>query len=136
MSIITGILGWVKSCDLVDDPEYIDVNLLPPEMMALGIYKQPSGTVEPLVDGTKIITDVYYLLFKRPAQLEAERISSDEYLEQIEKWVEAQECEENYPEIGYRVFGVGITNTAYMMERTDEDAVYQLAISITYMKGD
>lgn len=135
MAITTGLLSWFRCCEIIEEPEYIDVNQLPAEMQALGVYKQPSRTIDRLIDGTQIITDVYYLLFQRPAQMNDERISNEEYLEQVETWVENQEYAENYPDIGYPVFEIEVTNTFYMMNRTETEAVYQLAISVKYEKG-
>jgi len=135
MSVISGLLDWIKSCGLIDEPEHVDVEQLPPGMQSLGIYRQPSRSVDELIDGTQIITDVYCLLFKRPAQVNAERISGGEYLEQVECWVESQEYAGNYPDIGCPVLEIGVANTFYMMERTETEAVYQIAISIKYGKG-
>lgn len=135
MAITTGLLNWFRSCEIIEEPEYIDVNQLPAEMQALGVYKQPSRTIDRLIDGTQIITDVYYLLFQRPAQMNDERISNEEYLEQVETWVENQEYAENYPDIGYPVFEIEVTNTFCMLNRTETEAVYQLAISVKYEKG-
>ena len=115
MSKIKGIVEWFEACPLIENAGSIDVNQLPAELQALGIYKQPARTVEKLIDGSSIVTETYYLLFQQPAQLIDERIDTDEYLEQVENWVEAQEMAEAYPQIGY-----------------EAEAVYQLAISIKY----
>lgn len=135
MGITTGLLEWFKGCELIEALEFVDVNQLPPEIEALGLYKQPSRTTEKLIDGTTLITDVYYLLFKQPSQLKRERLENDEYLENVENWVESQEWEENYPDIGYQVHEITVTNTFYMMESEENENIYQLAISITYEKG-
>lgn len=135
MGITTGLLEWFKGCELIEALEFVDVNQLQPEIEALGLYKQPSRTTEELIDGTTLITDVYYLLFKQPSQLKRERLENDEYLENVENWVEGQEWEENYPDIGYQVHEITVTSTFYMMESEENENIYQLAISITYEKG-
>lgn len=135
MAITNGLMEWFQGCDLIETIDLVDVNQLPPELQALGIYKQPSRTTELLIDGSQIITDVYYLLFKRATQLKDERLDNDSYLESVETWVEAQEWKESYPDIGYTVHSVSVTDTFYMMEAAEQDSIYQLAVSLTYEKG-
>ena len=132
MSKIKGIVEWFEACPLIENAGSIDVNQLPAELQALGIYKQPTRTVTELIDGGSIVTETYYLLFQQPAQLIDERIDTDEYLEQVENWVEAQEMAEAYPQIGYEVYEISVADTFYMMSRDETEAVYQLAISIKY----
>ena len=129
MSKIKGIVEWFEGCPLIENAGSIDVNQLPAELRALGIYKQPARTVEKLIDGSSIVTETYYLLFQQPAQLIDERLDTDEYLEQVENWVEDQEIAESYPKI---VYEISVAGTFYMMSRNETEAVYQLAISIKY----
>lgn len=132
MSRTSGVVDWLSTCPFLDKVEAIDVNQLSPELEALGVYKQPTRTVTELIDGSAIINEIYYLLFRQPAQLAQERLSSEEYLEKIEGWIEDQNWVENFPQIGSAVHDVEVVNTFYMMDRGDNEAVYQLSIAITY----
>ena len=132
MSKIKGIVEWFETCPLVEEAGYVDVNQLNPETEALGIYKQPAVTVEELMDGSKLITENYYLLFRRAAQLKEDRFDNEDYLDDVEDWFEEQLYQENYPDIGFRVHDIAMSNAFYMLERDSEDAVYQLTISIQY----
>ena len=85
-----------------------------------------------MIDGGAIINEIYYLLFRQPAQLAQERLSSEEYLEKVEGWIEDQNWVENFPQIRATVHDVEVVNTFYMMDRDDDEAVYQLSIAITY----
>lgn len=132
MSKIKGIIKWFETCPLVEEAGYMDVNQLSQEAEALGIYKQPAVTVEELMDGGKLITENYYLLFRRAAQLQEDRFDNEDYLDDVEDWFEQQLYQENYPDIGFRVHDMAMSNAFYMLERDSEDAVYQLTISIQY----
>ena len=132
MSKIKGIVEWFETCPLVEEAGYMDVNQLDPETKALGIYKQPAVTVEELMDGSKLITENYYILFRRAEQLKEDRFDNEDYLDEVEDWFEKQLYQENYPDIGFRVHDIAMSNAFYMLERDSEDAVYQLMISIQY----
>ena len=126
------MVDWLKACPFLADLEAIDVNQLSPELEALGVYKQPTRTVTELIDGGAIVTEIFYLLFRQPAQLAQERMSSEEYLEKVESWIEEQTWADNLPEIGARVYSVETIDTFYMMDREENDAIYQLSMSVTY----
>lgn len=132
MSRTSGVVDWLSACPFLDKIEAIDVNQLSPDLEALGVYKQPTRTVTELIDGSAIINEIYYLLFRQPAQLAQERLSSEEYLERVEGWIEDQNWVENFPQIGSAVHDVEVVNTFYMMDRDDDEAVYQLSVAITY----
>ena len=132
MSRTSGVVDWLSACPFLDKIEAIDVNQLSPDLEALGVYKQPTRTVTELIDGSAIINEIYYLLFRQSAQLAQERLSSEEYLEKVEGWIEDQNWVENFPQIGSAVHDVEVVNTFYMMDRDDDEAVYQLSIAITY----
>ena len=132
MSRTSGVVDWLSACPFLDKIEAIDVNQLSPDLEALGVYKQPTRTVTELIDGSAIINEIYYLLFRQPAQLAQERLSSEEYLEKVEGWIEDQNWVENSPQLGATVHDVEVVNTFYMMDRDDDEAVYQLSIAITY----
>lgn len=132
MSRTSGVVDWLSACPFLDKIEAIDVNQLSPDLEALGVYKQPTRTVTELIDGSAIINEIYYLLFRQPAQLAQERLSSEEYLEKVEGWIEDQNWVENFPQIGSAVHDVEVVNTFYMMDRDEDEAVYQLSIAITY----
>ena len=132
MSRIEGIINWFESCPLVSEAGYIDVNQLDAQTQALGLYKQPAMDVIELIDGSKIITENYYLLFRRAAQLKEDRFDNESYLEAVEDWFEQQQYAENYPDIGYPVSDIAMSNATYMLERDSTDATYQLTLTIEY----
>ena len=135
MSKIKGLIDWFKTCPQIEDVTEIDVSQLAPEDPAAGLYKQPTVSTQQLIDGSEIRTETYYLLFLRPMQLQSERVDNEEYLENIENWIWEQEMAEKYPDIGYPVHEIEMSNAFYMLSRTEDNAAYQFTVSITYERG-
>jgi len=129
------IIEWFSMCPYVMGVEDFDVNQLPPRSLVAGLFKQPAITKEKLIDGGEIVTENYYLLFRKAAQLKEDRINNDDFLEDVENWVFDKDFAEEYPDIGYSVFSIESTNAFYMLERDSEDAVYQLTLSIKYERN-
>lgn len=134
MGKASGIIAWFKTCPLVADVEEFDINQLSPQDMMAGLYKQPAITKEELNDGSEIVTEFYYILFRKSAQIRLERLDNEEFVEAVESWISTQDFAGNYPDIGHDVYGIKYTNAFVMLERDSESAVYQLTISIKFMK--
>lgn len=126
------IKTWLKSCNLVT-VEDVDTDRLEAQVESLGIYKQAQRDVTEFIDGSKIVNEYYYFLTRRNAQLEAERISSHEFLALVEDWVEDQDSRGNRPSID-GIEEVFIANGFYMIDSETDEAVYQISIGITYHK--
>lgn len=126
------IKTWLKSCNLVT-VEDVDTDRLEAQVESLGIYKQAQRDVTEFIDGSKIVSEYYYFLTRRSAQLEAERISSHEFLALVEDWVEEQNKRGNRPSIK-GIEEVFIANGFYMIDSETDEAVYQISIGITYQK--
>lgn len=133
MDISQNLLKWLKKCPYVDDVEQFDINMLNADE-SVGLFKQPTTDILEFVDGSKIVTDHYYFLFKKSAQLKAERFSNEEYLRNIEEWVNEQEENGKYPDIGYPVEEIALSNGYYMMNYENEEATYQVMLYLQYRK--
>lgn len=129
MSKTSGIIAWLNTC-----PQITVVDMSQTTIDAQGLYKQAAVTVQECIDGSKFITENYYILFSRDAQVNDDRISNEELLENFENWIDDQEYAENYPDIGYPVERVCISNSYTMMSRDDDSAVYQATLQIMYFK--
>lgn len=123
---------WLKSCNLVT-VEDVDTDRLEAEVESLGIYKQAQRDVTEYIDGSKVISEYYYFLTRRNAQLETERINSQTFLSMLEGWVEEQNRLGNRPAI-VGIEEVFIANGFYVIDSETDEAVYQVSIGITYQK--
>lgn len=126
------IKKWLGTCDLIEIID-IDTDRLEAQAESMGIYKQATRDVAEYIDGSKLISEYYYFLTRQAAQLESERIDSQEFLAELESWVEENEFEGNYPEIP-GIEDVFITNGFYMIDAEMDESVYQVSIGITYLK--
>ena len=129
MSISKGIIDWLNTC-----PQIKMLDMAQTTIDAEGLYKQPAVTVQELIDGSKIITQNYYILFERDVQVKSDRMSNEEVLEAVEDWIDEQNWIDNFPDIGYDVDTVGISNSYYMLSRENDVATYQATLSIRFMK--
>ena len=132
MSKVQGIAEWLEGSGLVEDM-HVDIDHLGLQGKA-SIYQQTSADRAKFIDGTELVTETYYVLFKRSALVRTERISNNDYLEKVENWILEQEQMKHYPDIGYEVHEVDSTNAFYMTEQTRNDAIYQLTLSIKYIR--
>ncbi|MCE2603821.1 hypothetical protein, partial [Pseudomonas aeruginosa] len=98
MSIVSGLIKWLESSPVLDGVEEIDVSQLGQDDEAVGLYKQPSVSMQKLVDGSEIRTENYYLLFRKPVQLRNDRITNEDYLQQVEAWFFQKDFDEEYPD--------------------------------------
>lgn len=126
------IKEWLRTCKFIEIVD-IDTDRLEAQAESMGIYKQATRDVDEYIDGSKLISEYYYFLTRQSAQLESERIGAQEFLSQIEGWVEESEYNEIYPKIPgiERVF---IANGFYMTDAETDESVYQISIGITYQK--
>lgn len=126
------IKDWLRTCKFIEIVD-IDTDRLEAQAESMGIYKQATRDVDEYIDGSKLISEYYYFLTRQSAQLESERIGAQEFLSQIEGWVEESEYNEIYPKIPgiERVF---IANGFYMTDAETDESVYQISIGVTYQK--
>lgn len=134
MNISDSIIKWLKTCPYIGKINAFDINQVQAKNDSVGLFKQPSVTVTEFIDGSKQITEFYYFIFKKAAQVKAERLANEEYLRKIEDWIDEQEFNGNYPDIGYPVDGIGMMNGYYMVSFENKNAAYQLTLEIQYRK--
>lgn len=128
-SVIQGLLTWLKTCPVID---LVDVSQT--QVGQEGLYKQATIETEKFLDGTERRTEHWYVLFMKPSKLKKNRISDAEVLEQFENWITEKELSEDYPDIGYTVTDVDISNGYYMMEREADTVVYQATLTLSYIR--
>lgn len=134
MNISEKLIDWLRTCPYIGKINAFDVNQVQAKKDSVGLFKQPSVKVTEFIDGSKQITEYYYFLFKKAAQVKSERLANEEYLRKIEDWIDEQEFSGNYPDIGYPVDGIGMSNGYYVKSIEDKEAVYQLTLEIQYRK--
>ncbi len=133
MNIGNELRKWLDTCPYIDDAVKVDIDRLDAEIEALGLYKQPSKSIEKFIDGSMLETQHFYFLVRRSSQLRQERVKNQDYLSKIENWIEDQDYIEHYPLID-NVHSVGVVNSFYLQETNEEEAIYQVGIALKYLK--
>lgn len=101
-----------------------------------GLFKSPSRNLKDLLDGSYEITEHYQFNARQKTVSESERKEADEWLEELTYWADDYSLNKEFPELdnGRRVVGFSITGSPYPMEANDKETLYQMALSITYVR--
>lgn len=136
MTISKAIIQWMYQNDTIEIDEKINTNLLDAKATAYALSKTPSNTVEQFNDGSEKRTEYYTLLTKRSSQLDIERVSNDQFLENLEEWVWEQNLNGNVPKLDNKRYcdNIAISSSYYLFENETEESIYSLTLEIQYRK--
>ena len=101
-----------------------------------GLFKSPSRNVNNFTDGSYEITEFYQFLARQKTVSSSERKEADEWLEELTYWVDDLVVNYEFPPLGKgrTVTGMSITGCPYPMDAKDRDTIYQMSLSITYIR--
>lgn len=127
-------LNEFKEADFTD----LATDLIKADIGSYAIFKSPNKTEIPFNDGSKQVTE-YYQFFARQSTVDNDqRISNEQLLSDLENWVEEKELDEDYPDLSQcgnlTCLEIGIANSASITSQSEECAIYQVTINITYLK--
>lgn len=136
MTIAKSIIDWLKGYENIDINEEITTDMLKAQSAAFGMFKTPEKNVENYNDGSQLITEYYLFLVRQDSQLDAERVSNNQWLEDLEDWVDQKNFNEDYPILKKNCScqNIEISSPYYMQSTEGEEAVYQLSVGIQYLK--
>lgn len=132
MTISAYIARLLKDYDCIE----IDTNHVADGSDQYGLFKSPSRDIVGNNDGSYRITEYYQLLARQTCVSKSERKEADEWLEDLAYWIDDLQYSDDLPEIdgGRTVTGVSITGSPYPLEANDKETMYQIMISITYIR--
>ena len=131
MTIIEGIIDWLQEypVDFVD----FKVNQLDAAEESYGAFKLPNSVVERYIDGTQDVSEYYMVAIRKPTSLDFERISTAQWLEDLETWVVNKNVNRELPEVeGLTFYDVEVSSTYYLSESAEANSVYQLSLKVEY----
>lgn len=101
-----------------------------------GLFKSPSRNIKDFTDGSYEITEFYEFMAMQKAGSDEERKEADEWLEELTYWADDFGVIHEFPPIdkNRRITGFAITGNPYPMESDSRDTLYQIALSITYIR--
>lgn len=132
MTISEYISKWLKEYRKIE----IDTNHVSDGSDKYGLFKSPARDVKEFTDESYEITEFYQFLIRQSASSKADRVDSDEWMEELAYWADDYHCWYEYPKLdGQRkVSDIRMTASPYPMEIKDRDALYQVTLSITYTR--
>ena len=89
----------------------------------------------PFVDGSRDVTEYYYLLARQSSKAEASRVDNQAWMESLESWVRQKSCSGDLPQLdgGRSCHAVGVSVSAYMSGAAESGtSEYQITVSINY----
>lgn len=101
-----------------------------------GLFKAPSRNVKEFTDGSYEVTEFYQFMARQSTNSKSERKEADEWLEDLAYWADDFPYTYEFPSIdkNRRVTGFSITGNPYPMEAGNADTLYQMSLSITYVR--
>lgn len=132
MTISEYIVNFLKNYEGIE----IDTNHMTDGSDKYGLFKSPSRDIKEFNDGTYQITEYYQFLARQSGVSKSERKEADAWLEELTYWIDDYPYNYGYPSIDNKrkVTGLSITGSPYPMETGDKESLYQIMLSITYMR--
>lgn len=136
MTVSEAIKQWLYGFPKITIDERIETELLGGEAVSYAISRTPQNEIETFVDGSQYRTEYYMIFARQSTQLEAERVSNDKLLEELESWIEEKNLNGEYPTIDEKriVDEIGISSSFYIYSQEEEESIYSLTIMIKYRK--
>lgn len=136
MTISESLKNWLLKNGTFQIDDSIDTEKLSSPAIAYSLSKTPQNSVRKFVDGSEQRTEYYMFFARQSIQIETERISNDQFLENFEDWIWSKNKEHDLPVLDKKRIceSVGISSTFYLYETDEEEGIYSLTISIVYRK--
>lgn len=132
MTISAYIVNLLKNYDGIE----IDMNHMQDGSDQYGLFKSPSRDIKEFNDSSYQITEYYQFLARQSGGSKSERKEADEWLEDFAYWIDDFPYNYRFPELdnSRKVIGLSITGSPYPMESGDKDTLFQILLSITYVR--
>lgn len=136
MTVSSSLKQWLYNYPNIEIDERIDTELLEANPVAYAMTKEPTAEIESFLDGSQERTEYYMFRVRQSIQEEAKRISNDEFMENLETWIDEQNFEGNLPNLGDKKYAeeVSVSSSFYLFENDEENGVYTITIAIKYRK--
>lgn len=114
----------------------IDTNHVRDGSDQYGLFKSPSRNKKEFNDGSYELMEFYQFLARLDSVSDTERKESDEALEDLTYKLDDYKFYHEYPKLdkNRKVTDISVTGCPYPMEIDDKETVYQMSLSITYLR--
>lgn len=136
MTVAQALKQWLYSFSGIEIDERIDTEILEANPVAYAMAKEPTTEIESFIDGSQLRTEYYMFNVRQSIQEEVKRITNDEFMENLETWIDEQNFEGNLPDLGEKKHteSVSVSSSFYLFENNEENGVYTITIAIKYRK--
>lgn len=114
----------------------IDTNHVSDGSDKYGLFKSPARDIKNFNDASYEITEHYQFIARQKALSDAERKEADEWMEDMTYRVDDYPYLHEYQPLDKNrtVTGIAITGCPYPEAASDKDMLYQISLSITYLR--
>ena len=114
----------------------IDINHVADGSDKYGLFKSPTRNIGEFNNGSYEITEHYQFLARQSTLSESERKEADEWLEDLTYWADDFCYNYKLPKMdkGRKATAFSITGNPCPMEIEDRGTMYQISLSITYIR--
>lgn len=132
MTISAYIVNFLKNYKELE----IDTNHVADGSDRYGLFKSPSRNIKEFTDGSYEITEYYQFMGRQVTVSKEERKEADEWLEDLTYWVDDFPINYQFPSLdkGRKVTAITVTGTPSPMEYGNDDTLFEIALSITYIR--
>lgn len=132
MTISAYIVNLLKHYENIE----IDTNHVSDGSDKYGLFRAPGRNIREFNDESYEITEFYQFDARQAALSASERKEADEWLEDLAYWADDFPYRNEFPKLdkGRAVTGIAITGSPYPMAVDGTEALYEMSISITYVR--
>lgn len=102
------------------------------------LSKSPNRNIVTHVDGSKLITEYYQFFARLNTQGNDNTTENEQFLSDLEEWIEERDSEEDYPDLSkagrLTCTEIAVASTGTITSQEIDNAIYQITISIQYLK--
>lgn len=137
MTVAECLKRWLNTYPNADFGN-IDTDILESKDGSHAIFKSPNKTVRKYNDGSSLNTEYYQFFAKASALLEEERVDNQQFMADLEEWIEEKDFNEDYPDLSevgtLTCTEISINSSSTITYEKQDKAIYHITIAIEYLK--
>ena len=137
MTVAECLKNWLNTYPGADFGD-INTDIIEARNGSRAIFKSPNKTVTKYNDGSSLNIEYYQFFVKQSALLDKERVDNQQFMTDLESWIEDKDLSEDYPDLSkvgkLMCTEISINNSSTITYESEDNAVYQITIAIEYLK--
>ena len=135
-AVADSLISWLCGYPGISANDQVDTDQLGADAASMGLLRAPGRTEVVFIDGSRDVTAYYLFRVRRSAQQNDMRVSNQAWLEEFETWVREQPYSQNLPTLsgGRKCYAVSVSESAYLLDASETDVVYQIGLEITFFE--